>query len=604
MRASERATTSDPQVNPFHLSEVVRLLQRLLHGNRGYALTLFGLALLASVAEGFGFSLTFPLLQNLLGSERPADGGILQSGLNALTNVFPPDWRLEGILGLLVALFFVKSVALLAVTAVTRWFINSLRLQWITAAFTAFVGAPYARVAGLPQGEVIQTITGETQTAAHGVVILVELMARTVQVVVLIGVLLLADWRVTAAMSAVGLLLFALVWKKTRNLSLSSGITLVQIRQRTTDVVSESLAALRTVKLLDMTGATSEKLAENLRKYRRVDMTFNVISSLPSRVIDVVAAVFGTITILFMTRILGMDISVVIPMTALFGLVFLRLMSAIAYLFSRRMNLATSIPSLRAVYDVVVTSPEQEPTGEAFPGFRGDIVFEDIRLRPPGRDTVFLGLTMHIATPGMTAIVGPSGSGKTTLVDLLVRLREPDSGRITVAGRDIRQFDVRSIRKRVGYLSQDPQLFNGTVAENLRLGRPDATDRELIAATVRAHAHAFIMAMPDGYETPLGRGAVTLSGGQRQRLALAREVLRNPDLYIFDEPTSALDREAEAAISELMHELSLTHPVIVIAHRPDVVTKAQKIYRLQSGKAMPVQLADIAQPLPQDRAEG
>ena len=214
-------------------------------------------------------------------------------------------------------------------------------------------------------------------------------------------------------------------------------------------------------------------------------------------------------------------------------------------------------------------------------------------MQPPGREVIFDGLNMTIPPVGLTAIIGPSGSGKTTLIDFIVRLREPDSGRVLINGRDIREFDVRSLRARVAYLSQEVQLFNGTVEENLRLGRADATDAELVEATRRVHAHEFIMAMPQGFDTPLGRGAVTLSGGQRQRLALARELLRNPDLYIFDEPTSALDQEAESIIGEMINDLSRTHPVVLISHRPDVIYAANVIYRLEQGKAVEMSLPDI-----------
>jgi ABC-type multidrug transport system fused ATPase/permease subunit len=157
----------------------------------------------------------------------------------------------------------------------------------------------------------------------------------------------------------------------------------------------------------------------------------------------------------------------------------------------------------------------------------------------------------------------------------------------------VREFDLRSLRARVGYLSQDPQLFNGTVTENLLLGRPGASEAEMLDAARRAHVHEFVSAMEQGYATPLGRAGLALSGGQRQRLALARELLRNPDLFIFDEPTSALDRETEAIISELINELSRSHPVIIISHRPDVIFGASVIYRIEQGKAVEMSLPEL-----------
>jgi ABC-type multidrug transport system fused ATPase/permease subunit len=243
----------------------------------------------------------------------------------------------------------------------------------------------------------------------------------------------------------------------------------------------------------------------------------------------------------------------------------------------------------------MLTAPEQIPGSIAFPGFGGDIVLEAVVLQPPGRPTIFDGLNMRIPARGLTAIVGSSGVGKTTLVDLIVRLREPDSGRVLIGGRDVREFDVRSLRAHVGYLSQDPQLFNGTIAENLLLGRPAASETEMLDAARRAHVHEFVSTMEEGYATPLGRAGLALSGGQRQRLALARELLRNPDLFIFDEPTSALDRETEAIIGELINELSRSHPVIIISHRPDVIFGANMIYRIEQGKAVEMSLPELVQ---------
>jgi subfamily B ATP-binding cassette protein MsbA len=565
----------------------------MLAGHWHLAGALFLLLLFTSIMEGIGFSLVIPLLQAMLSPGEMADGNILQRSLAQLSALMPQDRRIIGLLSLLIVVFTLKSIGLVAASFLTRWFINTLRMSWLASLFLATMRAPYSETAARPHGETLQNIVGETEAAARGVLLVIEFAARAIQITVLVTILLLANWQATLFVLAIGALAFALSWRNTGRFSLQAGTMRQEIRQQANDVVSESITGLRTVKLLDIADARTEQLRRMLRDYRRVDSLFEVISNLPSNMIDLIAAMVGSAVVLFMTLALGLRIEEAIPTTALFGLVFMRLASASGYLFSRRLSITTSLPSLWVVHDMLRIAPEQTPGSVPFTGFGGDIVLEDIVLQPPGRQTIFDGLNMRIAPKGLTAIVGPSGAGKTTLVDLIVRLREPDRGRVLIGGRDIREFDVRSLRARVGYLSQDPQLFNGTVADNLLLGRPDATEGEMLEAARHAHVHEFVSAMEQGYATPLGRAGLLLSGGQRQRLALARELLRNPDLYIFDEPTSALDRETETIIGELINELSRTHPVVIISHRPDVIFGAHVIYRIEQGKAVQMSLPEL-----------
>lgn len=556
----------------------------MLRGHWRYVGVFFALTLFTSVLEGIGFSLVVPLLQTMLSAagEHVAAGGALQRALIQISTIIPPERRLGWLLGLLTLVFLVKSVGLVAASVLARWFVNTLRMNWISAAFLAYMRAPYSDIAARPHGEIVQNIIGETEVASRAILLLIQFAARSIQVTVLISVLLLADWRLTLFVILLGALGFGLFWRATQSFALDAGWIRQRIRQQVNDIVSECITGLRTIKLLDVAALRAERLRRMLHDYRRIDTKFEVISDLPTNTLDLVAVVFGTAVILFMTLALGTDIKEALPTMALFGLVLLRLGSTTGGL----MNITTALPSLQTAHDMMALRPEQISGSAPFPGISGAIAFENVVLHPPGRQIIFDGLQMIIDPIGLTAIVGPSGSGKTTLVDLLVRLREPDTGCVRINGRDIRDFDLRSLRARVSYLSQEPQLFDGTVAENLRLGRPDVSEPEMMQAAMRAHAHEFISAMTEGYNTPLGRGAVTLSGGQRQRLALARELLRNPDLYIFDEPTSALDSEAEAVITQLMNELSRTHPVIIIAHRPDVILQANVVYRLEHGKAV------------------
>lgn len=573
---------------------LARLLIIMLRGYWRYVWALFALVLFTAIMEGIGFSLLIPLLQTVLSPASDlASSNFLQRAIGQVGLIFPPEWRLIGLLGLLGGIFLIKSLGLIAATGFTRWFINTLRISWSAEVFLGYLHAPYASVAARPHGEIVQNIIGETDTASRAVLLLIEFTARFIQVTVLVTLLLFASWQATLFVLMLGAIGFWLSWKPSHRFSLRVGGTRQNLKQQLTDIVSETITGLRTLKLLDAARPRAKRLRQMLRSYRKVDTGFETVSALPSNMIDLIAIFVGTSVIAFMTLWLKLSIEEVLPITALFGVVFLRLAAASSHLFSKQLNITNSLVSLRTVHDMMTAQSEQVSGSRPFPGIQGNLVLDDIALQPPGRPKLFDGLRMTIPPVGLTAIVGPSGSGKTTLVDLIVRLREPDAGRVLINGRDVREFDVRSLRARVGYLSQEPQLFNGTVAENLRLGRADATDAELVAAATRAHAHEFVTAMAQGYDTPLGRGAVTLSGGQRQRLALAREILRNPDLYIFDEPTSALDAEAEAVIGELVNELSRTHPIIIISHRPDVIFGAHVIYRIEQGQAVELRLPEL-----------
>ncbi len=580
--------------SPAREYPIRQILPPMLKGHWRQLVVLFVLFLFTAIVEGIGFSLVVPLLQNLLSSTSDATStNAIQQALSQVTSLIPQEWRLPGLLGLLAIVFLVKSIGLTVSSGMTRWFVNTLRMDWIARSFLAYVKGPYAIVAARPHGEVIQTIIGETDQAARGILLLVEFSARLIQVCVLLILLLLTSWQTTIFVMLLGALVSGLTWSSTHRFSLEAGRTRQVVRRDTTDVVSETITGLRTTKLLDLADRRVKRLRKMLQRYRSVDTKFEVTSGLPSNMVDLIAVIVGAAVILFMTTALNMKIEDVLPTTTLFGLVFLRLAAGSTYLFSKRLQIASSAAPLRAVYEAMELAPEQLPGSAPFPGFSGDIVLEDITLQPEGRPTIFDRLNMRIPAIGLTAIIGPSGSGKTTLVDLIVRLRTPDAGRVLIGGRNVNEFDVRSLRRRVGYLAQEPQLFDGTVAENLMIGRSDATEAEMLEAARMAHVDEFVSTMELGYATELGRAGHLLSGGQRQRLALARELLRNPELYIFDEPTSALDQQSETIINDLINQLSRTHPVVVISHRPDIVLGASVIYRIEKAKAVELNALEL-----------
>ncbi len=216
----------------------------------------------------------------------------------------------------------------------------------------------------------------------------------------------------------------------------------------------------------------------------------------------------------------------------------------------------------------------------------GRIAFEDVQFSYPSRPLVqALDGVNLVINPGETvAFVGPSGAGKTTIIQLILRFYDPASGRITLDGVDLREVARNDFRRAVALVPQDPVIFAASARENIRFGRPDATDAEIVAAAEAAAAHIFISALPEGYDSYLGERGVMLSGGQKQRIAIARAILRDAPVLLLDEATSALDAESERAVQAAVDKLSADRTTLIVAHRLATVKKADRIVVLDGGR--------------------
>jgi len=230
--------------------------------------------------------------------------------------------------------------------------------------------------------------------------------------------------------------------------------------------------------------------------------------------------------------------------------------------------------------ELMAVKPEVKDAERAIvlPSARGDISLENVTFRyEAGGEPVLEHVTLHIGAGETVAVVGPSGGGKSTLCQLIPRFYDVTEGRILVDGHDIRTVTQRSLRSSIGIVQQDVFLFAGTICDNIRYGRPDATDAELAEAAKRAEIYADIMDMPDGFQTNVGERGVLLSGGQKQRISIARIFLKNPPILILDEATSALDSVTEARIQSAFDALAVGRTTLIIAHRLSTIRGANRI---------------------------
>ncbi len=253
---------------------------------------------------------------------------------------------------------------------------------------------------------------------------------------------------------------------------------------------------------------------------------------------------------------------------------------------SLHLRVQQSLAALGRLGEIIDREPDiaERPDAEPLPRLKGRIALRDVSFRYPDGEVVLNRVSVEIAPGEVCALVGPSGAGKTSLANLLLRFYDPTEGRVEVDGRDIRGVTLDSLRSQIGLVPQETVLFGGTVADNIRYGRMEASDEEVMAAAKAAGADEFIAGMPGGYETEVGERGVKLSGGQRQRIAIARALLKDPRILILDEATSSLDTQSEVLVQDALERLMEGRTTLVIAHRLSTIRNADRILVLADGR--------------------
>jgi ABC-type multidrug transport system fused ATPase/permease subunit len=258
-------------------------------------------------------------------------------------------------------------------------------------------------------------------------------------------------------------------------------------------------------------------------------------------------------------------------------------LSTIAYTTGQLQGALAGAKRVRAM---LMQAPEtvDRPDAVDASSISGQVRFEDVGFKYPDGAEVLHDISFDARPGEMIALVGLTGAGKTTLVSLIPRFYDVSAGRILVDGLDVRQYRLQSLRERIAIVLQEPVLFSGTIADNLRYGRLDATREEIEEAARAAHAHDFISRLPKGYDTAIAEAGASLSGGERQRLSVARAILKNAPILILDEPTSSLDAISEEIVFAALRRLRAGRTTIVIAHRLSTVRDADRILVLDEGR--------------------
>ena len=522
------------------------------------------------------------------GSDLPSVGGLKEELKERVLTFFASETASEALGKICVAflvLFFVKSLfgylqTFLMVTVEQR-VIRDIR----NSLFSHLNELSLSFFHGQRTGQLISRITNDVMLVRKALVAtFANLFREALLAVLYLALAVWISWRlalITLVVLPPIVLLMAQIGRRLRKRS-------ARLQERMADITStleESIAGMRVVKAFGMEDYERERFFRHTWSYFRTSIRLEVLSAVAGPLVEYLG-VIGVVAILWYGGrqvILGDEVS------PDWFLVFLgSVLSALQPLrkVSRANNdLQIGLAAGGRVFDVLDSEPSVvgPVDGKVLDGFSDRISFEGVCFSYETGDVVLHDVDLSVASGEVVAIVGPSGAGKSTLLDLLARFYDPTVGRVTIDGVDLRDVDLKSLRRLLGIVTQETILFNDTVRNNIAYGLDGAADEEILAAAEAANAHGFISAMPDGYNTEIGERGVMLSGGERQRIAIARAILKNPPILILDEATSSLDTESERLVQEAIEHLLRGRTVLVIAHRLSTVRNADRIVVLDGG---------------------
>ena len=566
-----------------------------------YAVPYFFFAALHAVFNTFNYAMIIPILNAMFSEgyafqplyEMPAlsfKGEALQQWLNYFYTIFfGTEWRITNVLILLAVILIVMNLLSNLFRYLGGYTVENMRVTTVqrmrNTMFDCVIGKDVGYFSGQRKGDIISRITSDVMVVQYCITNTLQVAFR--EPFLIIGYLVLMlniSWQLALFsvlfLPMVGLIIGNIV-KKLRHPASKS-------QQRMGELVSvldESLGGIKIVKtytatdyIKDKFHALNQNLADTLLWMARRQQLASPMSEFLGITAVAIILVFG--------GSLVMNGSLSGAGFIAFIAAFSQITRPVRAFIDQFANINQGVAAGERIFAVLDAKNEinDAPDAKAFDGFKDKVEFRDVHFSYDESREIIHGVSFEVRKGETVALVGPSGGGKSTLSELMERFYDANSGDILFDGVSIRDYKQDSLRSVMSLVSQETVLFNDSIKSNIALGRPDATDEEIIEACKVANAHNFIMESPEGYDTNIGDRGAKLSGGQRQRLSIARAVLKNPEFLILDEATSALDTESEKLVQEALTTLLKGRTSVVIAHRLSTIMNADRIFVIDEGR--------------------
>jgi subfamily B ATP-binding cassette protein MsbA len=567
------------------LTEKIRTVWDIIKIHKYSTFALIIITVLLAFLEVVGVGMILPLMEIIVDPDN-AYTGFTKYFMPVLQHIDKDYWVLS-ILGLL--LFFTLLKGLLAIfqAGYSELYSRRYHKQWIRTLMKKNMYAEYSFIISQKQGNIINSLMTEPNKASGVLRNLLQLFSIIVLSLFFYAFLMIINWQVTLIITIL-VLGIELLTKKLYAYIKNAGERRLDLQRNAISLLSENIACIRQVKVFSLENKTYQRFIKKWDSIIRIFIEVAVIKVTPYVLIELVMVACVVSFLLIINYLKNISFIDILPALTVFILLGKKLSTQFAQISKTRLAINFALPSMKLMHtlcneDVAMEDLDQ---GKVINRLSGDIVFRDIHFSYDKSIPFIKGMNIRFPAGKRTAIVGPSGSGKSTIVDLLFGLFKHDHGEILINGIDLKNINLRSWRSLAGYVSQEVVLFNASIGDNILIGAPDASEEDIISAAKKAHADEFINKLPKGYDTHIAERGLKLSGGQRQRIAIARAIIRDPELYIFDEATSSLDLESEKLIQESINDLSKDKTVIIITHRLQSVKNSDIIYFLDNGRIL------------------
>ena len=563
----------------YELSTIARLWPYL----RRHRLVLTIVVLLgavSSLAEGFGLAMFAPLVQMVTGGRLAADGALSRS-VNTIFSSISVEWRFPLVAGLILAFIALKNCLTLVAVILKARTSGAIGQRARTDIFTQLTEVSYSFWIRNGAGKLLDTLGTEAARLVDAVSLSLSLLTYVTVTLVLIVILVAWSWRLSLYVG-IGVLLVSLLIRMLTKYAHKVGEENVARTASLYERIWDAASGMRVIKAFGLESLYRRRFALLSDAVRQGSVAIETAAGFTQPISEFLYTV-----LLMSVLLLSFRDGIALASSVVFLLIVSRLQPYLHLIDQSRVQLSGLLPAIENVTDLLdrANKPYVVSGSRGFNGLQNELRFEGVSFRyEDSTGHTLQQLSFSIPRGKVIAIVGPSGAGKTTLLHLLARFYDPVEGEIFVDGFPLRELRLDDWRRKLAITGQNMHLFRATVRENIQYGRLDATFDEVVAAARDADAYEFISDLPNGFATELGDQGAQLSGGQKQRIALARALLRNPDILLLDEATSELDSLAERAITRALDRLSQDRTIVVVAHRISTVLRANEVIVLTAGR--------------------